>query len=298
MKLTGLHLLTTYQCTLECDHCFAWGSPWQSGTMTLEAVRSILDSAAALPEIDSIYFEGGEPFLYYSHLLEAVKMAAGRGYRVGIVSNGFWATSEEDALASLAPFAGMLQDLSISSDVFHWEEEHSEQSRRAQAAASHLDIPIGLISIAEPETDDVNSPVGQLPAGWSRVMYRGRAAEVLSPKAAGVPWSEHRACLAENLREPGRVHIDPLGHVHVCQGLSLGNLFETPLAEIAADYDPDRHPIVGPLLRGGPSELVRTYDLPHEDTYADECHMCDAARRALRTRFPDILTPDQMYGIF
>ncbi len=26
--------------------------------------------------------------------------------------------------------------------------------------------------------------------------------------------------------------------------------------EIMSDYDPDRHPIVGPLLAGGPAELV------------------------------------------
>jgi molybdenum cofactor biosynthesis enzyme MoaA len=39
MRLTGLHLLLTYQCTLECGHCFTWGSPWQSGTMTLQDIR-------------------------------------------------------------------------------------------------------------------------------------------------------------------------------------------------------------------------------------------------------------------
>ncbi len=35
MKLTGLHLLLTYRCDSECDHCFAWGGPGQEGTMTL-----------------------------------------------------------------------------------------------------------------------------------------------------------------------------------------------------------------------------------------------------------------------
>ena len=43
MKITGLHFLLSYQCTFECDHCFVWGSPWQSGTITapqlLELVR-------------------------------------------------------------------------------------------------------------------------------------------------------------------------------------------------------------------------------------------------------------------
>ncbi len=41
MKLTGLHLLLTYECNLECDHCFVWGSPWKSDTMTLESIPSL-----------------------------------------------------------------------------------------------------------------------------------------------------------------------------------------------------------------------------------------------------------------
>ncbi|MDX2411211.1 MAG: hypothetical protein QNK34_04565 [Woeseiaceae bacterium] len=62
------------------------------------------------------------------------------------------------------------------------------------------------------------------------------------------------------------------------------------------DYDADDHPIVGPLVAGGPAEIVRRYDLPHQDGYADHCHLCYKSRYALRERFPKILTPDQMYG--
>ena len=36
--------------------------------------------------------------------------------------------------------------------------------------------------------------------------------------------------------------------------------------------------------------------LAHDDGYADHCHLCYESRRALRSRFPDVLTPDQMYG--
>jgi hypothetical protein len=36
----------------------------------------------------------------------------------------------------------------------------------------------------------------------------------------------------------------------------------------------------------------------HEESYADACHLCYQARCALRARFPEILTPDQMYGVF
>jgi len=30
MKLSSLHVLLTYQCNYECDHCFVWGSPRQA----------------------------------------------------------------------------------------------------------------------------------------------------------------------------------------------------------------------------------------------------------------------------
>ena len=297
MKLTGLHLLLTYQCTLECDHCFVWGSPWQSGTMTLDTIRQILQQASNPGTIESIYFEGGEPFLYYALLLRAVQMAAELGFEVGIVSNAYWATSVEDALEWLKPFAGLIQDLSVSSDVYHWSEALSQQARNARAAAEKLGIPIGVISIAQPEATNATLAAGQLPERESAVMYRGRAAGQLAARAEHRPWTQFTACPHEDLREPGRVHVDPFGNVHLCQGISLGNLFHTPLKEICRTYDPDLHPIAGPLLAGGPAELVRRYELPHEDDYADACHLCYEARRALRGRFAEILAPDQMYGV-
>jgi hypothetical protein len=77
----------------------------------------------------------------------------------------------------------------------------------------------------------------------------------------------------------------------------MGSLFEQPLAELVAAYDPQVHPIVGPLLAGGPVALVERYDVPHEEAYVDACHLCYLAREALRERFPKWLTPDQMYGV-
>jgi hypothetical protein len=56
------------------------------------------------------------------------------------------------------------------------------------------------------------------------------------------------------------------------------------------------HPIAGPLLRGGPIELVKRFEVPHRDTYADACQLCYETRRHLRDQFPEILTPDQVYG--
>jgi hypothetical protein len=294
MKLTSLHLLLTYQCTFECDHCFVWGSPWQTGTMTAQTVRRCLEEARALGTVRSIYFEGGEPFLFYPTLLNAVGMAADMGFKTGIVTNAYWALSLDDALEWLKPFAGKLVDLSISSDLYHSNEKLSSEARNAQSAAKQLGVSAGVISIAR-QTDG-SPPTGQLPRGESAVMYRGRAAEALSPLAEHLPWDSFTECRREDLADPSRVHVDPFGHVHVCQGISIGNLLQTPLDQICDGFSPESHPILGPLLRGGPAGLVREYALPHAGAYGDECHLCYEARRLLRDRFPEVLAPDQMYG--
>jgi hypothetical protein len=297
MKITGLHLLLTYQCNFECDHCFVWGGPKQSGVMTLQDIRRILAQGQALGTVEYIYFEGGEPFLYYAVLLQAVREAARLGFQVGLVSNAYWATNLEDAIEWLKPFIGLVQDLSVSSDLFHYDETVSQQSRHATAAAELLGIPVGTICIAQPQSPEAIPAVGQIPIGdESSVMYRGRAAINLAPRAQEQPWEKLVECPYEDLREPGRLHVDPLGYLHICQGITIGNLFEQPLDQIASGFDPEAHPITGPLLAGGPAELVRRYDLAHRAGYADACHLCYESRLALRPQYPQILAPDQMYG--
>jgi hypothetical protein len=294
--LSGLHLLLTYQCTFQCDHCFAWGGPFQSGTMSLDTIDHILAEAERLGTIEWIYFEGGEAFLYYAILQSGVLRAKAQGFKVGIVTNAYWANSENDALAWLRPIAGSIDDLSISSDDFHGSSASYRNPAIARTAARKLGIPVDFISVAEPEASGVSGAAGKLPPGESAVLFRGRAAELLAARVEPTPWQQFTTCPWEDLRHPQRVHVDPFGHLHVCQGISIGNLLERPLTEIVAGFHPDEHPIVGPLLDGGPAEIVRRYELAHEDAYADHCHLCYKSRRALRSRFPDVLAPDQMYG--
>jgi MoaA/NifB/PqqE/SkfB family radical SAM enzyme len=303
VTLSGLHILLTYQCTFECDHCFVWGSPWQNGTFSLAQLSLALKQAQELHGLEEIYFEGGEPFLYYPTLVKAVEMAAQMGFRVGIVSNAYWAVTLEDALEWLRPFAGKLVDLSVSSDTFHYNERDSRQARNAVSAAQMLGIPIGVISVAPPTVKDASQSFGVIATSQeeeegSAVMYRGRAAVKLVQKATPGPWQSYNHCPHEDLHSPGRVHLDPLGFIHLCQGIVLGNIFEQSLAEIWQAYQPGAHPILGPLLAGGPALLTERYEIPHSTTYADACHLCYETRLALRSAFPNILTPDQMYGIY
>jgi hypothetical protein len=296
IKLDGLHLLLSYQCTFECDHCFVWGSPWQTGTMTLATIRRILDQAKTTGTVEWIYFEGGEPFLYYQTMLAGIDLAHQQGFKVGVVTNSYWATSVEDALIWLTPLSGKIEDLTISSDLFHYSEKASIQSKYVTEAARQLDIPLGIICIEQPDIDALSS-MGQIPSDSSSVMYRGRAVEKLAPKVPHYPAEQFTKCPHENLSNPGRVHVDPFGYLHICQGISLGNILTTDLNTICDNFDPLTHPIISRLLDGGPYKLSQISSAFTPGLYADACHLCYETRKFLRSEYPDILLPDQMYSV-
>jgi hypothetical protein len=298
IELTGIHFLLSYQCTSECDHCFVWGSPRAGGTMTLAQVRDALRQAKDLGTVKMVYFEGGEPFLFYPIMLQGLREAADLGFKRGIVSNNYWATSVEDAVEWLRPIAAIgIADLGLSSDLFHGEEMMNQTTRNAVEAAQRLGLSQGVMSIEIPEGCAAYPQDGKgKPITGGAVRFRGRAAVKLVEGVPCRPWTEFTECPDEDLTNPGRVHLDAFGNLHVCQGLIMGNLWQRPLKEIVASYDPGAHPIIGPLLEGGPVALVQRYDLPHEEAYADACHLCYLAREALRARFPGFLAPDEAYG--
>jgi len=285
VELTGLHLLLTYRCLFECDHCFVWGGPRQRGVMTLEQVRRILAQADDLEGLETIFFEGGEPFLHYAVLLAGARLAKERGYRVGIVSNAYWATDDATAALWLGPFSGVLDTLHLSDDAHHGGADSSARVHSARRAAEVLGVSVGVIQVPQPEDEETAS-----------LMFRGRAASVLSGRATGQPWEQFNECPHEDLKDPTRVHVDPFGEVQICQGISLGNLFQTPLREICANYRPEEDPVLGPLLSGGPAELTSAHCADHVARPADACHLCYETRRQLRVRFPNVLGPGQVYG--
>lgn len=291
MPLTGLHCLLTYRCTRECDHCFVFGSPRARGAFSTAQIQAVMDEGERLGTVDEVYFEGGEPFLIYDLMLEGVRAARRRGWTVGIVTNGYWATTEERAERLLRPLAEVgVADLSVSQDDLHGDPGPAAVALRV---ADRLGIGTGSIAIDAGTLD----PAPGKPVTGGRVKCRGRAVESLADTAAGSLWDSFDHCPYERLDDPGRVHIDHAGYVHLCQGLAMGNCHSTPLSTLVREYRPEAHPVVGPLLAGGPAELARTYGLPGgRERYADACHLCYLVRKGLRERFPALLGPGQVYG--
>jgi organic radical activating enzyme len=295
--LTGIHFLLTYACNFECDHCFLYCGPKAKGTFTLSQIRNVLEELRRIGTIEQVCFEGGEPFLYYPLMREGIKMAHDMGFKTAIETNSYWATTDEDAELWLKPLHEVgLSILEISDDSFHHDEEDNP-AKRALTAAKRLDITVSSICINKPTEEGDKQQVKGEPIYVGEPKLRGRAIEKLINELPRKSWEEFTECPLEDLKDPERIHLDSYGNVHLCQGLSMGNMWETPLSELVNNYNADTHPICGPLVRGGPALLAKEYNVKHEDKYVDACHFCSMICLALIERFPQYLTPRQVYGL-
>jgi MoaA/NifB/PqqE/SkfB family radical SAM enzyme len=298
MVLKGVHFLLTYRCDLECDHCFVWSSSDAKGTFTFRQVSEILNEARKLESINYVSIEGGEPFLYYPIMVKTVGESVKHGFNVEVLSNCYWATCKEDAIDWLFPLAEAGNvELTLSSDLYHGDEWITDNVRNAVEAAKALNLKTGIIAVAYPHAKTpCPKEIEGIKVDLWELMYRGRACAKLADKASKKSWREFTKCPYEDFTNQERVHIDPFGYVHVCQGITIGNAWQKPFSKIVEEYNPYANPIIEPLIRGGPVALVEKYNLPHKDTYADACHLCYEARQTLRNKYPNILAPKQMYG--
>ncbi|NWG10837.1 radical SAM protein [Candidatus Bathyarchaeota archaeon] len=299
MELKGVHFLLTYRCDLECDHCFVWGSPKAKGVFTIKQIKNVLSETKKLETVSYIAIEGGEPFLYYPIMVKTAEEASALGFRVEILSNCYWATTPEDAIEWLAPVAKAKGAIGVSSDFYHGDDWATNEAKNAIIAAKALNLKVGINTVKNPTAELPNPPAEiegvKIGALWE-IMYRGRAATKLIEKANKKPWREFTKCPYENFAKQERVHIDPFGYVHACQGIAVGNAWQKPFSKIIQEYSPYENPILEPLVSGGPVALIEKFSLPHDEAYADACHLCYAARIMLRNKYPEVLTPDQMYG--
>jgi hypothetical protein len=229
-----------------------------------------------------------------------MRLAKQRGFKNGIVTNSYWATDTDDAELWLKPISELgIADFSVSDDAFHYEDDAENLSKYATNAAKKLVMPTGAINIEKPTvtTGMEKDQEKGTPVIGGGAMFRGRAVDTLIEGLPKRKWDNLKECPYEDLIGLGRVHVDCFGNTQICQGLSIGNFWEKPFSELISEYSPEEHPICGPLIKGGPTQLVKEYNLEHEEEYVDECHLCYLARKALMAKFPQYLGPPQVYGL-
>ncbi len=320
IKLKGLDLLLTYECTSRCIHCCYRAGPGGGETMSVSEVEGYLTAVAGQP-LEWILLFGGEPFTCYDLLRECVALAAPLA-PVLVFTNGYWATDPDTARHRLAGLqAAGLDYILFSVDAFHQAHVPLERIAVGIEAARQLGyrtIAVDNRCLSTPEADNpFNRRTRELMArlaelcdlsdvdvGRGPARPVGRAADELpfrdfyasaSPRSTECPLPDY---LGGDLRAPTGVEIHPGGWVNLCAGLALGNARQRPLSEILAEYDPDAHPIIRLLAQEGPPGLLRLaqrHGYASDEGYMDGCHLCYQARRFLYPHYPDHLAPLRPY---
>lgn len=178
--ITGFHFLLTYMCSQKCDHCFVYSSPKSKGTFTLSQLEEMYREIDKIDSINCIYFEGGEPFLFYPLMVEGIKLASVRSLQTGVVTNAYWATSIENAELYLKPLSRLKNScVNICQDSFHsYNDNENEFVRNALSAVEKLGIAASTICIDKPTINVGNdSKMKGEPIVEGGVKFVGRASK-------------------------------------------------------------------------------------------------------------------------
>ncbi|MCI0392867.1 MAG: radical SAM protein [Acidobacteria bacterium] len=326
MSIEGLGVLLTFECNAECDHCYYHSAPRSKvGASVIEVAEfsAYMDSLKrTLAYLPGIAFLGGEPFLYYKHLLQMIGLVKGRSPYISILTNGYWGKNREraDRIVGELKEAGLNQ-LSFGADGFHDPFIPFQSVKNAILAARdgglgvNVNVYLREALGAENEPDQISSAMvkelnafGGISIGYGAVEYTARAAERLSPPTGAATEKElNDVCLqayrgkfypTDTFMNPRVISIDPTGSVTTCAGILIGNAKEKDLGEIIKDYRPEEHPIISVLIREGPMGLTRLPEakgFQMKESYTDICQLCYDIRKHLRPHFPAELGPRQCY---
>lgn len=308
LQPADLGLILSYHCQCSCSHClYNCGPTWPdwAGPSTLAEAFQALSAWEVPPQV---HLTGGEPFLNFPLLLEAIQIAAGLGIRRYAETNGGWCVNDDLAHKRFeaARQAG-LQAILISASPFHAETIAPAVTLRAIRSACNVFGPdrvmvyqaewlqqICRFDLEKPTPlraySDLLGPerAGRLLWEGYGLMAGGRCGYRLGGLIPGRPASAFQGndCAVELLYAP-HSHFDLYGNFipGFCGGLSLGNWQALP-----AILDKARagkfSPLITLLVHSGPFGL---YEFArHEYGYtspaagfAGKCHLCVDVRHHL-----------------
>ncbi len=320
--VNGVDFLITFKCPSKCKHCAYKAGPEVTGLM--KDAEKWLTELVNIQPLQSVLVHGGEPFVYYSELLNFMKKAKELGvHRRYVITNGYWAETEAIANRKLEELkkAG-LTHVTFSVDAFHQEFISFKSVRNAIKAASILNFEKVYVDsyILDPSNtknpyDSITRKLVEKLSDYENVVefssyplhFWGRAADVLARESNARTKTEipKGACqppywIGEDMRNPKTVEIDFEGNVTLCAGISIGNARRNSLGKILRNFDWRDHPILKPIISESPSkllEIAKKKGFRPKQGYVDECHLCYEVRKFLQPFFPQQLAPEICYLI-
>jgi MoaA/NifB/PqqE/SkfB family radical SAM enzyme len=143
-----LSLVYTKHCNAFCRMCSANAGPARKEKMSLSQVRMYLGQAREVSGLKTVVLTGGEPLIFFDEVVEIIAEAYSAGFVAKIVTNGFWAESEEAARARLRILKDNgLNGIALSTDSYHQEYVPMKNIQYVLQAAKELKISseVGMI---------------------------------------------------------------------------------------------------------------------------------------------------------
>ncbi len=152
--LSNIGFMLTYKCTIACPHCVVEAGPHRKEEMRLEHSLAWIKQASAYRDghIKGLALTGGEPFYNLESLSQISAHGSALGFIVSVVTNAFWASTEDTALNVLSRLPG-IQMISISTDVYHQKSIPFDYVRNAARAAGKLGRLYNIAVCTENEED-------------------------------------------------------------------------------------------------------------------------------------------------
>jgi len=317
-NLTYLTLIVTYQCSSRCDHCCIGAGPEHRNWMTPQEAERYLSGVMKHGDINWMTLIGGEALLDLDRTIEIGKIALAHGIpRVEIDTSVAWGRDEEVARAVVQRVTNAGLSLGqVSIDGFHQKHVPPERVLCLLRVARELGVELragAAIIQSGPPTNPYDEETARLtqwlaesgfPVESFPVVFHGRAVN-LTRYHTGARTIPQDKCpgvyffATKDWRQPGGLEVDVFGSVMLEHGICIGNAKQEDISKILQGYDAETHPIISVLMKEGPIGLTRIPEADgfvlREDGYVDKCHLCQEVRTYLRSRFPEVLGPDNFY---
>lgn len=319
--LTGITWLTTYNCNLNCRHCF-FDSQGTEKYMDPELVDLVLKDFKHGDIMFWQHLSGGEIFLNETRLFDILSRI--RKYfkkSVGISTNAYWADTDDKAEEISRKLKKLgVTGIAVSSDEYHQEFLSPEYPRRLINALVKEKLSIHSYVMGAVLQKDIegyeqtNQAYHRLaasarnglkiPLAPTKVRSIGKGSAINVPKKDNIP-SGYCTDLSECLGtrspfNPAMVWIDPYGNVMVCYGIIIGNVYRQSFNDIIAGYSENHNIITKIIAHNGPKglyELALEKGYKFDNGFYDECDLCYQSRSILQKDFPEILGPGECYPL-
>lgn len=253
-RIGSLAFILTFQCTARCGMCCFGCSPDRREALPVEQIKRIIEDARKYrdekyPDLKTVGFSGGEPFLRYDDLIHLVEFAHKNSFRVTSTTNGFWAHSYKIADSCIGELkrAG-LSKIALSIDMFHNEYVPIENNKYIIEAAKKHAVACEFGSVITHSTKKLGclyDVLGESLINVKHVVAPCLPAGAAKDNIAAEDYIKDPYLFARDTRcvDLNTIAVYPDGSVYPCcsqlgsnQSLLLGNAFTDSIESLVRSF--------------------------------------------------------------